>query len=51
MPSDMSWGDQIWVDIDKGFRFLFFDSYWGWILVALIVAVMVRKIIHAQRVG
>jgi hypothetical protein len=47
----MSWADTIWADLDRGFRFLFFDSFWGWGIVLLVVLVLVRKVLQERNVN
>jgi hypothetical protein len=43
MPQNVDLSAQVWSEIDHGFRFLFFETYIGWLLLAaLIVAAGVR---------
>ena len=49
MGQDASWGTAVWSAIDHGFRYLFFDNFYGWIVIGGLVGLVGFRIVAERR--
>jgi hypothetical protein len=49
MPQNVDLSAQVWSEIDHGFRLLFFQTYYGWVLIAAAMVAVGARIVRERR--
>jgi hypothetical protein len=49
MGRDGGLGTEVWSAIDHGFRYLFFDSFVGWLAIGVLVCIVAVRVVVERR--